>query len=261
MSPNPGTPTPVHLRLFSLLIHPTADREEYLTAELWEAGTSGIVEEDGGIRAFFDTSSDRIALSTRFGGELREEQDIDWEQASRDAWPPILVGQRFFLAPPWCTDATPEGRLRLEVHPGMACGTGRHPATQLCLQAIERFVRPGDRVLDVGTGSGILSNAATLVGAGQVVSCDVDSDAVAIARERLASPLFVGSVDAVSSSWADVILANIDSATVENLAAEFARVRKPGSRIIVSGFPEWDLPARLEPIQTLRREEWVCLII
>jgi len=133
----------------------------------------------------------------------------------------------------------------------MACGTGRHPCTQLCLEAIERHVKPGDAVLDVGSGSSILSNAARLVGAGRVVSCDIDPAVDA---------MIVGSVDAVRSGWADVIVANIDSSTIEQLAGEFERVRKPESTVILSGFPEWDIPAGLQPKETLRREEWLCLI-
>ena len=73
---------------------------------------------------------------------------------------PMLAGERFFLVPPWCDDPAPPGRLRLEIYPGMACGTGRHPATQLCLEALERTVRPGMTLVDVGTGSGILSAGA-----------------------------------------------------------------------------------------------------
>jgi ribosomal protein L11 methyltransferase len=65
---------------------------------------------------------------------------------------------------PWSEQAAPPGRVRLEIEPGMACGTGRHPATQLCLEAMERFVRPRSRVVDIGTGSGILARAATLLG-------------------------------------------------------------------------------------------------
>ncbi len=136
-----------------------------------------------------------------FSPELREEEPTDWEQVTRDAWPPLCVGERFYLVAPWDETApTPPGRLRLEIYPGMACGTGRHPATQLCLQAIERYVKPGTRVLDVGSGSGILSDAARLVGAGCVVGCDIDPDAVRIARERVRVPMFVGSADAVRSA-------------------------------------------------------------
>ena len=127
----------------------------------------------------------------------------------------------------------------------MACGTGRHPATQLALEAIEEHVRPGDSVVDIGTGSGILAAAAVLVGAGIVIGCDVDPDAVRIARERLSIPLFIGSADAIRSRWADVIVANIDSATIEQLRRELARIRKPDSKLILTGFPEWDVPGRL----------------
>lgn len=254
--------------MFSLLLHSRPDREDYLIAELSEQNTAGIVEEDGGIRAFFENDRDPAQLLDRFAEyspELRQEPSVDWAQATRDAWPPLLIGRRFFLVAPWSdqsgsNEPTPGGRLRLEVYPGRACGTGRHPATQLCLEAMEQYVRPGDRVLDVGAGSGILSAAAALLGAGDVVGCDVDHDAVEIARERVRLPLFTGSADAVRSNWADVVIANIDSATIERLAPELARVRKPDSTLILSGFPEGDLPEGFAVKKTLEREEWRCWI-
>jgi ribosomal protein L11 methyltransferase len=249
--------------LFSLLLRCAPAFEDQLSAELWEAGTAGIVEEAGGLRAFFDDGSDQRVLLRQFAGyapELRREHAIDWAQISRDTWPPLLVGERFFLIPPWRDDPTPDGRLRLEMTPGMACGTGHHPATQLCLEALERYVRPGAIVLDVGAGSGILSAAAQLLGAALVVACDVDGDAVAVARERLNTPLFVGSLDAVRPGFADVIVANISSAVVEQLAEEFARVRKTKSVLILSGFPRWDVPEGFAPIETLFRDGWSCLV-
>lgn len=249
--------------MFSLLLRPSPDREEDLTCQLWECGTAGIVEDDHGTRAFFDSSSDRAGLLSRFAAfepELREEPSVDWARATEEAWPPIAVGRRFFLVPPWCSDKTPEGRLRLPIYPGMACGTGRHPATQLALEAIEDHVQPGGNVLDVGTGSGILAAAAALVGARVVIACDVDADAVRIAGERLNAPLFIGSADAVKSWWADVVIANIDAATIEELRAEFERVRKPDSKLILTGFPHWDMPEGFEAKESREREEWVCLV-
>lgn len=196
-----------------------------------------------------------------FSPEFREEEPVDWEQSTRDAWPPLCVGERFFLVAPWDDAArTPLGRLRLEIYPGMACGTGRHPATQLCLQAIERHVKPGMRVLDVGSGSGILSAAAKLMGGRCVIGCDIDADNVRIARERVDVPMFVGSTDAVRSQWADVIVANIDAATLERIAPEIERVGKPESTLILSGFPDWDLPATFSPRQVLALDEWRCFI-
>ena len=215
------------------------------------------------MRAFFESTADAGRLLDRFADfepELRQEEPTDWAQVSRDSWPPVVVGQRFFLAPPWCSEATPAGRLRLPVYPGMACGTGRHPATQLALEAIEKHLRPGDWVVDVGTGSGILASAAALIGADRVVGCDLDPEAVEIARQRLGTPLFIGSANAIRSAWADVVIANIDSATIEELAGELDRIRKPDSRLILSGFPEEDLPEGFHAKEILRREEWRCLI-
>jgi ribosomal protein L11 methyltransferase len=146
------------------------------------------------------------------------------------------------------------------MQPGMACGTGRHPATQLCLRALERVLRPGDTVLDVGTGSGILCEAARLLGAGKIAGCDIDADAIQIARRRVGAPLFVGSVHGVRDEWASVIVANINSFTIETLAPEFERARMAGGSLILSGFPEWDQPQGFHPLETLRQEEWVCWI-
>jgi ribosomal protein L11 methyltransferase len=250
--------------LFSLLLHPSRDLEDILLAELQECGTAGIAEEASGLRAFFESDQDAASLLGRFAvfsPELRQEDSTDWERVTQDAWPPLCVGERFYLVAPWDEDApTPPGRLRLEIYPGMACGTGRHPATQLCLQAIERYVRPGDRVLDVGSGSGILSDASRLVGAASVIGCDIDPDTVRIARERVSVPMFVGSVEAVRSDWADVIVANIDAATLERIARELERVGKPGSTLIVSGFPEWDTPESFSPKEILRQDPWRCLV-
>jgi ribosomal protein L11 methyltransferase len=265
--------------LFSLLFHPWADREDLLIAELQDCGTAGIAEEDGGLRAFFEADRDAVSLLQRFAEfspELREEPPTDWERATREAWPPLCVGERFYLVAPWDdAEPTPPGRLRLEIYPGMACGTGRHPATQLCLQALERYVQPGACVLDVGSGSGILSDAARLLlgntrkterpapfalGAGCVIGCDVDPDTVHIARERVEAPMFIGSTDAVRSQWADVIIANIDAATLERIAPELERVRKASSTLILSGFPASDVPDGFSPKEVLRLDEWRCII-
>jgi ribosomal protein L11 methylase PrmA len=93
-----------------------------------------------------------------------------------------------------------------------------------------------------------------------VIGCDVDPDAVGIARERVHVPTFVGSVDAVRAEWADVIVANIDAATLERIAPELERVRGRESTLILSGFPEWDVPEGFSVKEVLGLEEWRCFI-
>ena len=116
-------------------------------------------------------------------------------------------------------------------------------------------------MLDVGAGSGILSEAALLLGARQVVGCDIDPDAIEVARERIKTLLFVGSVDAVRAGAFDAIVANISSAAVEALRSEFRRVCRPGGTLILSGFPETDMVEGFDSAEILRKDGWACLIV
>ena len=249
--------------MFSLLVHCEPREEDALTAPLWEWECAGIEEVPGGFRAFFPDHVEfdvlRAALR-RDPVSVRQEDSTDWAQVARDAFPPLLIGKRLFLAPTWHDEPAPPGRLRLEILPGRACGTGYHPCTQMCLEAMERYLHPGDSVLDVGAGSGILCDAAALLGAGFIAGCDIDPDAVTVARERVRAPLFVGSVDAVHGASFDLIVANIGAWVLEDLAEEFARVRKPESTLIVSGFEELEMPQGLIVREVLRQENWVCLV-
>jgi len=251
----------------SLQVECTPSQKDLLIAELWERGTEGITEEEipGGryrLRAWFRQPFDASA----WNGEWLEEEDRDWVAVSREKWQPIEVGERFFLVPAWRDDPAPEGRLRLVIDSGTACGTGYHEATQLCLQALERWLHPGATLLDVGTGSGILAEAALLLGAGRAIGCDIDPEAVAYARTRTCAALFAGSLRSVRDASADTLVANINRVTLIALAAYIRRMLKPGGRAILSGFraeeaDAVELAVSLPRLDWLEFQGWVCLVV
>lgn len=218
--------------MFSIEVSSGALGREFTIAELWERGTVGIVElDDGRLRAFFEEACRAAVLEAYPGAPLRQEEDRDWVQSARDLLQPMEVGARLFLAPGWRDDPTPPGRFRITVNPGMAFGTGVHETTRLMLEALEEFVRPGMKVLDAGTGSGILARAARLLGASRVYACDIDPMAVEIAGEG-----FVGSADAVRAAAVDLAMANISAEAIVRLAGDLMRVLTPGGILLASGF-------------------------
>ena len=131
------------------------DEKDRVTAEFYEAGTLGLIEEDLPdhrclLQAFFDDATPLGARFSAYGATLRQEEPRDWVEVARAQWQPLLVGERFFLAPAWRDDPAPPGRLRLAMPPGTAYGTGLHSTTQLAMEALERCVHCGDSVLDLG---------------------------------------------------------------------------------------------------------------
>lgn len=236
------------------------DRYDLLLAELNEAGTLGIteLEEPGGalwLEAWFADE----ATARAFSADVRPAPDTDWVAESQAAWVAREVGERFFLVPPWSAESTPAGRLRLEYQPGMACGTGEHAGTRLALTGLERTVRPGDHVLDVGTGSGILTQAAHLLGASSVIGCDIEEADVAIAKQNNPATFFVGSARALRSAQFDIVVANINAVALKLLLADLQRMLKPGGRLVLSGFRPGELT--VQGAEELDLEGWRALIM
>jgi ribosomal protein L11 methyltransferase len=248
--------------MYSVELECEPEEKDLIIAELWEHGCAGITElTETSLRAFFaaDSAEVRAALDP-FGARWERVEERDWVAMAHARLEPMLVGQRFFLAPVWRDDPTPAGRMRIEVNPGMAFGTGAHETTQLCIEALERWVRRGAAVLDVGSGSGILSIAAQMLGAGRVVACDIDREAVEVSCRSV--PSFVGSVDAVADHCADVLVVNIGPAAVIEMKPDIVRALRPAGVALVSGFEREDAAAVLEayPGAALHaKNEW-CLI-
>jgi ribosomal protein L11 methyltransferase len=245
---------------------PGAERDE-LIAELWEAGTTGITEEEEWLRAFFDESArpaDILSRFARYAPRFEQEEERDWVRYAQAMWHPVAVGERFWLAPEWEPAPAPPGRIRISMRSGMACGSGWHAATQLCLQAMESVVSAGTSVLDVGTGSGILADGARLLGAAVVVGCDIDHEATRAARKNVQGvPFFTGSLRSVRGNSFDVAVANLNEATLRNLGRDLRRVA--ARTVIVSGFREDEQEAAARHIggnvvRSLELDGWACLI-
>jgi ribosomal protein L11 methyltransferase len=261
--------------MYSLRMTCSSEQVDRLSGELWEAGTCGIQEisDDQGIVlvAAFERNENRSALLRRFvqhAPKWKHENATDWIQHTRDAWPARLVGARLFLAPKWCTDPTPEGRERIVHNPGQACGTGEHPCTQLALRALEDGIVPGSRVVDIGTGSGILAIAALRLRAALAIGMDIDEASLHAARENfllndLTPQLVAGSVGAAADAWADITVANISGTVLLSMLDELLRITSVNGRLILTGFAEGECQA----LQTYfpdaivsRINGWRCLV-
>jgi ribosomal protein L11 methyltransferase len=176
--------------------------------------------------------------------ELFEREDEEWENSWKDNFNLLRVTDRFLTRAPWHQYEPQPGEMVIEVDPATAFGTGRHATTKQCMQALEEELEPGDLVLDVGTGSGTLSIAAALLGAGAVDALDIDPVAIRVAREtaerngvgdkihvELGSP---GSDGPFPGTY-DVVLANIIARVLIKLAPTLAEAIKPGGSLILGG--------------------------
>ncbi|MBI3912519.1 MAG: 50S ribosomal protein L11 methyltransferase [Armatimonadetes bacterium] len=221
-----------------------------------------------------------IAVPTSSGLSLRPLADEAWATAWRAYFRPQRVGERILVVPGWEQPEPRAGDVVVRIDPGQAFGTGSHPTTRLCLAALENHLRAGDRVLDWGTGSGILAIAATLLGAREVLAVDVDPIAVEAARANVqandvADRVVVVHGDLVAVPTAggpfDLAVANIVAEVIAGGAAQLAERVRPDGRLItggvvaaprkLSGLVEGALAgAGFVPLEVTREEEWVTTV-
>ena len=261
--------------MFSFDIDCWQDEKDLRIAELFEFGSVGITEMDGFVRAFFDDTADVAALRAQFPeGRQAPADERDWVAYSQQQLEPRTVGRRFYLVPEWRDDPAPEGRLRIVVNSGRAFGTGHHESTRLCLEMLETFLQPEFSVADVGTGSGILAEAAARLGARTVVACDTDPESIEVAdanfdRAGVSVRAFAGSAADLESGSYDLLLANINPEVLAAIAPDLLRAGKAGARALLSGIEEPDL-AHLIPaleaagwyVQAVRQEaNWRGLVL
>lgn len=174
---------------------------------------------------------------------LSEVDEEEWATAWKKYYKPVRVGSYITISPTW-ENYLPEAEeeIVVELDPGMAFGTGTHPTTVLCIQALEKYVSANDRLLDVGTGSGVLSIAAAKLGAAEIEAIDLDQVAVKSAEENVK----INQVDSTVSvsqgnlldhttGTYDMIIANILAEVIVQMTKQAYEALRPGGRIITSG--------------------------
>jgi ribosomal protein L11 methyltransferase len=216
-------------------------------------------------------------IGEHFVGELttRQVAEEDWANAWKEYYHVLHLGKRVVIKPSWRDYAPQPGEVVLELDPGMAFGTGLHPTTHMCLELLEQRVQPGMRVLDVGTGSGILALAAAKLGAASVLALDVSSVAVEAAQANVRAngldervSVRLGSMEAVSGERYDLVVANIIARVIADLAPALVGALAPGGLLIASGIIDERLPlaedalraAGLSEMEQVRNGDWVSLV-
>lgn len=213
--------------------------------------------------ALIATLGDDISIDFK----TEEKENIDWIKKYQDSISPIEA-TNFYIHPSWFEPK--EGKINIKIDPALAFGSGHHATTFSCLKVISERVKGGERILDVGCGSGILGLACTKLGA-NVELCDTDPLSVKSTEENFAlneesyRKLWKGSTDKAEGSY-DIVIANIIADVLRFIAADLKKVTKPGGTLILSGILDTKealvLPSfeALTLIDKKQKDEWITLI-
>ncbi len=202
---------------------------------------------DGGQHALERARAALAAAAIDARVSISDVAEEDWAESWKEHFHVERFGERIVIVPSWREYEASADDVVVTLDPGMAFGTGQHETTRMCLEALERAVRPGMRVLDVGCGSGILAIAAAKLGAREVLAVDVDADCVRVTEENACANRVDRIIQAKRGSageaWPfgepaagfDVVVANIIARVIIEMAPELARALTVGGQLIVSG--------------------------
>ncbi len=239
-----------------------------------EVDFTEVADQIGKYLALLESNQISVGAKTLQTRILQEE---DWESNWKKYFKPFPVGKRLVIKPSWESCETKPDQVVIDIDPGMAFGTGKHETTRLCLELLEENISPGIRVLDVGTGSGILAIAAAKLGASQVLGIEIDPVAIQYARENLIKnavqskiTLYLGSLESLGhvDEPFDLVLMNIRPQEILSLVEPLKKYLKPTSFLILSGIlqtEEREFTEALKEKSLIIKEqklkgEWIALV-
>ena len=212
------------------------DDPDVLAGWLWVAGARGVWVRPDDVVGYFAARDAPVPD----GGRWEDVEEVDWAARWREGIAPVAGGP-FDVVPTWMADDHPEqaGRVRIVLDPGRAFGSGHHDTTLGCLEALAELDLAGRSVLDVGTGTGLLAIAAARRGATPVVGVDTDPDAIEVAAANARAnavevDLRTGSIGTAVGPF-DVVVANVLTHTIIELAEQLVAAVAPGGHLVTSG--------------------------
>ena len=209
--------------------------------------------------------------------QVKEVGEEDWANAWKQYYFPVRVTRFLTVVPSWIDyEKEQDDELLIELDPGLAFGTGTHPTTQLSLTALEQTIRGNESVLDVGTGSGVLSIASKLLGASKVTAFDIDEMATRVAKENIALNPTIGEIEVFENNLlvgvdqkSDLIVANILAEILLQMPEDAYRNLNDDGRLILSGIIESKADEVMEAyekagftlVERMTMREWNCFIM
>lgn len=204
---------------------------------------------------------------------LEEKENQDWSKKWKEKWDVTHVTDKIAVVPDWIEYQPKEGEVTIKLEPGCAFGTGTHQTTQLCMKALEKYMKKGDEVADIGMGSGILSILAKKLGASFVYGCDNDETVIDVARENAVKnsvecEFELGTADKVTKQF-DFVCANILHFVLAEIMGDLKNIMKLGALMSLSGilYEKRDMVIEayeregLELVEEIQQDQWTSFVV
>lgn len=205
--------------------------------------------------------------------ELEEKKTEDWSQKWKEKWDVTHVTDKIAIVPDWIDYKPKENEVIIKLEPGCAFGTGTHQTTQLCMKALEKYMNKGDKVADIGMGSGILSILAKKLGATSVYGCDTDDTVIDVAKENakknnVEATFELGSADKINDKF-DFVCANILHFVLAEIMGDLKNLMKTGAMMSLSGIldekKQMVIDAyekeNLELVEEIHQDQWTSFVV